>query len=88
MLAGMNPFLKRLGRALADIVTSKKAIATIVGVVFAAAGQPQIGGLIAAYVLAQGVADHGKEAEKKKAWLASDAELAAKLKVIRDAQQP
>ncbi len=63
----MKRFFRRLGRTLLDIATSKKAIAAAVGVVAAAAGQPVIGGIIATYVLGQGIADAGKEAEKKRA---------------------
>jgi len=48
----MKTFLKRLGRTLLDLVTSKKAIA---------AG---VGAILGAYVLGQGVADHGKEGVK------------------------
>jgi hypothetical protein len=61
----MKTFFKRLGRTIADLVTSKKAIATAIGMVATAAGQPAIGAVAAAYVLGQGVADHGKEAAKK-----------------------
>lgn len=61
----MKTFFRRLGRTILDLVTSKKAIATAIGAVATAAGQPQIGAVLGAYVLAQGVADHGKEAAKK-----------------------
>lgn len=61
----MKAFLVRFGRTIADLVTSKKAIATIVGAAAAAAGQPEVGAVLGAYVLGQGVADHGKEAAKK-----------------------
>lgn len=77
----MKTFFKRLGRTLLDIVTSKKAIATAVGAVATAAGQPELGAVLGAYVLAQGVADHGKEAAKKK--LHTDEELAAALARVR-----
>lgn len=63
----MKTFLRRLGRTILDLVTSKKAIAATIGAVATAAGQPAIGAVLGSYVLAQGVADHGKEAEKKRA---------------------
>lgn len=75
-------FLKRLGRAIGDILTSKKAIATGIGIIATAAGQPQVGAMIASYVVGQGIADHGKEAAKKK--LHSDQELADKLRQVRE----
>lgn len=76
-------FLKRLGRALADILTSKKAIAAVSGIVAHKIGaDPEVVGSIAAYVVAQGIADHGKEAAKKK--LHSDAELAEALRRVRE----
>ena len=60
----MKKFFARLGRTILDLVTSKKAIATAVGVVATAAGHPKEGAIIAGFVLAQGVADHGKEGVK------------------------
>jgi hypothetical protein len=60
---------------LKSILKSKKAIAAIAGVVVTVAG-PKIGidqsqaekivALLVAYVIGQGVADHGKEAAKGK----------------------
>lgn len=59
-------FLKRLARTIADILTSKKAIATIGGVVAHQLGaDPVVVQGLAAYVLGQGIADHGKESAKK-----------------------
>jgi hypothetical protein len=60
----MRTFLVRLGRALADILTSKKAIATAIGAVATAAGHPELGAVLASYVIGQGIADNGKEAAK------------------------
>lgn len=71
----MLSFFKRFGRALADIVTSKKAIATAIGAVATAAGHPEVGAVVASYVVGQGLADRGKEEAKKKAHL--DAERAS-----------
>lgn len=60
-------FLKRLGRAIADILTSKKALAAGAGIVAKAAGADDATvAMIGAYVLGQGISDHGKEAAKKK----------------------
>ena len=61
----MMKFLKRLGRTLGDLFTSKKAIAAAVGMVASAAGHPELGQIAAAYVVGQGIADHGKESAKK-----------------------
>lgn len=59
-------FLKRLARTIADILTSKKAIATIGGVVANQLGaDPEVVQGLAAYALGQGIADHGKESAKK-----------------------
>lgn len=77
----MKKFFVRLGRTILDLVTSKKAIATAIGAAAAAAGQPELGAVLGAYVLAQGVADHGKEAAKKK--LHTDQELADALARVR-----
>lgn len=77
----MKKFFQRLGRTILDLVTSKKAIAAGIGAVATAAGQPEIGAVLGAYVLGQGIADHGKEAQKKK--LHTDEELAAALARVR-----
>lgn len=62
----MKNFLRRLGRTLADILTSKKALATIGAVVARKTGaDPLIVQAVIGYVVAQGIADHGKEAAKK-----------------------
>ena len=58
---------------LLDLLKSKKAVATLVGILVVMLTQylkiPEemattIAGLIVAYVVGQGIADHGKEAEK------------------------
>lgn len=78
-------FLKRLGRALLDIVTSKKAIAAAATAVAGYTGAPvEVVAAGIAYVVGQGVADRGKEAEKKKAQLAEETELIAKGRAWRD----
>ena len=57
--------LKRLARTIGDLLTSKKAIATISGIVAHQLGaDPTVVQGIAAYVVGQGIADHGKEARK------------------------
>lgn len=63
----MLSFFKRFGRALADIVTSKKAIATAIGAVATAAGVPApvVAAIVGPYVVGQGIADAGKERAKK-----------------------
>lgn len=86
-------FFRRLGRTLLDLATSKKAIAAAVGMVATAAGQPALGAIAASFVLGQGIADHGKEAEKKKLdaaerWRASDEVLADRLRIVREGQTP
>lgn len=72
----MNDSLNKIQTALLsvviDLLSSKKAIAMTVGVVIAIAGHfgfaipgediTKVVGLIGAYVVAQGIADHGKEA--------------------------
>lgn len=58
-------FLKRLGRIVGDLLTSKKAIATISGIVAHGLGaDPTVVASLAAYVVGQGIADHGKEQAK------------------------
>ena len=75
-------FLKRLGRAIADILTSKKAIAAVSGIVAHRLGaDPEVVATIGTYVIGQAIADHGKEAAKKK--LHADAELAEALRRLR-----
>ena len=67
-------FLKRLAHVVGDLLTSKKAIATISGIVAHRLGaDPTTVASIAAYVVGQGIADHGKEAAKA----AAQAALAA-----------
>lgn len=68
----MLSFFKRFGRALADILTSKKAIATIGGAIATAAGVPApvVAAVVGPYVVGQGIADSGKERAKKEAQLA------------------
>lgn len=59
-------FLRRVRRVLADLLTSKKAIATIGGVIAHQLGaDPTTVIAITGYVIGQGIADHGKEAAKK-----------------------
>lgn len=63
----MSGFLK-------EILKSKKAIATIAAVIVATAGKYGLGldtesvmtivGALSAYIVGQGIADHGKEAAK------------------------
>lgn len=67
----MLNFFKRLGRAVADILTSKKAIATIGGAIATAAGVPApvVAAVVGPYVVGQGIADSGKERAKKEAQL-------------------
>lgn len=86
-------FFKRLGRALGDLFTSKKAIMSaataVAGVVGRKYGwdETQTATVVAAgigYVIAQGKADQGKEAEKKKVQMHSDAELAERLAKVRE----
>lgn len=61
----MQTFFKRLGNALLDIFTSKKAIATGAAIVAKAAGADDVTvAAISAYVIGQGIADHGKEGIK------------------------
>lgn len=80
-------FLKRFISTLGDLVTSKKAIVAAISAVAVAAGHPDVGAAIGAFVVAQGIADAGKEAARIKAtWAVSDADLAAKLKIVREAQ--
>lgn len=82
-------FLKRLGRAIADILTSKKAIAAASAAVAHQFGaDPEIVAAIGTYIIGQAIADHGKEAAKKRielpvARLHTDAELAEKLQRLR-----
>jgi len=61
---------------LKGLIASKKAVAMIVGVLMGAFGKKlgldetsvtQIVGAVMAYVIGQGIADHGKEAVKAKA---------------------
>jgi len=66
----MDIVISRLLRMLIEALTSKKAIATVVGLIVVWAGKrglnldpdevTKIVSLIVAYVLGQGVADHGK----------------------------
>jgi len=78
-------FLKRLGRALLDMVTSKKAIAAAATAIAGYTGAPvEVVAAGIGYVVAQGVADRGKEAEKKKAQLAEEAELIRTHRAWRD----
>lgn len=78
-------FLKRLGRALLDIVTSKKAIAAAATAVAGYTGAPvEVVAAGLSYVVAQGFADRGKEAAKKAAQLAEEAELIKYGKATRD----
>lgn len=67
----MLNFFKRFGRALADILTSKKAIATIGGAVATGLGVPApiVAAVVGPYVVGQGIADAGKERAKKEAQL-------------------
>jgi len=73
-----------------DAFTSKKFLATVIGALVVAVGQAlglsedqslKISGMIIAYVVGQGVADHGKETAKIQAKLdgKSAAEKAAAL---------
>ncbi len=67
-------FLRRVRRVLADILTSKKAIATIGGVIAHQLGaDPTTVIAITGYVVGQGIADHGKEAAKAAARAALEA---------------
>lgn len=75
----MLNFLKRLGRTIGDLVTSKKAIATAIGAIATAAGQPAVGAVLTGFVLAQGAVDHAKEKNK----LHTDEELAAALARVK-----
>lgn len=85
-------FFKKFLRTLADLLTSKKAIATAAGVIATAAGHPDVGAAVAAYVLGQSIADHGKEAAKVAAdterWRSSDEALAAQLKLVKASLPP
>lgn len=76
-------FLKRVARTLGDLLTSKKAIATISGIVAHQLGaDPTVVQGIAAYVVGQGIADHGKGVQQHK--MHTDAELADKLRQVRE----
>lgn len=64
----MGNFFKRFGSMVVDLFTSKKFVTAAVGVGVAIASGTPVGPAIlagaGAYVLGQGVADHGKEAAK------------------------
>lgn len=82
----MKKFWNVVKPLLAQVFTSKKALATMAGVVVALLGKlgvtlplemtVSILGLIGAYVIGQGIADNGKEAVK--------AELAVDQAMLRD----
>ena len=63
----MNWF-KRFGSMVGDLLTSKKFITAVVGTVTAIVSGTPIGPAVlagaGAFVLGQGIADHGKEAAK------------------------
>lgn len=72
------PALKQtLGTALKQMLGSKKAIAMVAGIIVSAAAHigfdlppEEVTGILApilAYIVGQGVADHGKEKEKARA---------------------
>ncbi len=64
----MKSFFTRFGHMLADLFTSKKFVAAATGVGIAIATGTPVGAAVAAgagaYILGQGIADHGKEAAK------------------------
>ena len=64
-----------MGNVIRGLITSKKAVAMLVGVLMSAFGKKmgldetsvtQIVGAVMAYCIGQGIADHGKEAVKAK----------------------
>ena len=73
-LEGVESMGELLRKTLLDLVTSKKAIATVAGLIISAAAKYGFGldettvieilAAVAAYVVGQGVADAGKEAVK------------------------
>ena len=76
-------FLKRLGRMIIDLATSKKAAAAIGAL--AAGVDPKV--VIASYIVGQGIDDHGQGAKgpdgRRLGPLHTDAELADQLARVR-----